>query len=176
MENVLTVRELQESDISHIADYWHDSDPAFQIGMGVDLSKLGDREGLVKGLTKQIATPYEEKRGYAIIWELNGQSIGHCNVTHIVFGEEAKMHLHMWVAVERQKGLGTELVKKSIPYFFNNLKVKTLWCEPYALNPAPNRVLEKVGFEFIKQYRTVPGYICFEQEVKRWRYEVRCKM
>ena len=33
---------------------------------------------------------------------------------------------------------------------------------------APNRVLEKAGFEFVKTDRTVPGPINFEQDVNCW--------
>jgi RimJ/RimL family protein N-acetyltransferase len=60
------------------------------------------------------------------------------------------MHLHLWYPDKRIKGMGVQLVKKSLPYFFNNLHLKTLYCEPYALNPAPNKTLPKVGFEFVK--------------------------
>jgi hypothetical protein len=43
-----------------------------------------------------------------------------------------------------------------------------MYCEPYADNPAPNRVLVKTGFRFIARYRTTPGVINFEQEVNRY--------
>jgi RimJ/RimL family protein N-acetyltransferase len=99
---------------------------------------------------------------------LNDQPIGHCNVNKIIFGEEAYMHLHLWQNNTRQKGMGATLVKKSIPFFFKNLKLKRLYCEPYALNPAPNKTLEKIGFQLVKEYVTVPGYLNFEQPVKRW--------
>jgi RimJ/RimL family protein N-acetyltransferase len=56
----------------------------------------------------------------------------------------------------------------TLPYYFENLKLKKLWCEPYALNIAPNKTLEKAGFHFIKEYTTVPSFICFEQPVKQW--------
>lgn len=78
------------------------------------------------------------------------------------------MHLHLWNTNTRQKGIGTKLVKKSLPFFFNNLKLQTLYCEPYVLNIAPNKTLEKVGFKFDKKYITTPGSINFEQEVNRW--------
>jgi RimJ/RimL family protein N-acetyltransferase len=65
--------------------------------------------------------------------------------------------------------MGVQLVKKSLPYFFNNLHLKTLYCEPYALNPAPNKTLPKVGFEFVKEYITVPGHLNFEQRVCLWQ-------
>jgi hypothetical protein len=43
--------------------------------------------------------------------------------------------------------------------------------EPSAGNSAPNRVLEKLGFAFIRRYRTTPGVIAYEQDVNR--YELR---
>ena len=36
------------------------------------------------------------------------------------------------------------------------------------MNPAPNKTLARVGFEFVKEYVTVPGSINFEQPVNRW--------
>ena len=103
-----------------------------------------------------------------MIWELNGKQIGHSNVTRIEYGEEATMHLHLWKLTHRNKGIGTELVKKSLPFYFSKLKIKKLICEPYALNPSPNRTLRKIGFKLMKNYRTIPGPSNFEQEVNRW--------
>ena len=67
--------------------------------------------------------------------------------------------------------MGRQLVKLSLPFFFNLLHLERIWCEPYALNPAPNRTLEKVGFSFVKRYTTIPGSLNFEQEVNRWVLE-----
>jgi len=69
------------------------------------------------------------------------------------------------------RGMGSQLVKMSLPYYFEKMKLQTLFCQPYALNPAPNRTLEKAGFEFVKKYSTTPGAICFEQEVNLWKME-----
>ncbi len=78
------------------------------------------------------------------------------------------MHLHIWNSEVRKMGLGTQLVKMSLPYFFKNMNLKKLYCEPYALNPAPNNTLKKVGFEFVKEYITIPGFLNFEQQVNLW--------
>lgn len=120
-------------------------------------------------LINQISIPFKEKMSYALIWCLDGKPIGHNNINAIEFGQSAKMHLHLWNTENRQKGIGTFLIKKSLPFFFENLKLKELWCEPYALNPAPNKTLEKIGFEFQKKYTTIPGSINFEQEVNQWK-------
>jgi ribosomal-protein-alanine N-acetyltransferase len=78
------------------------------------------------------------------------------------------MHLHLWNNASRKKGNGTAFVKLTLPYYFENLQLKKLCCEPYALNTAPNKTLKKVGFTFIKKYTTIPGILNFEQEVNLW--------
>lgn len=86
----------------------------------------------------------------------------------ITFGEEAHMHLHLWNSAVRQQGLGAALVKMTLPYFFEKYRLKRLHCEPYALNPAPNKTLEKVGFILIKTHKTIPGSFSFEQDANLW--------
>lgn len=164
----LRIREIQSVDIDSIIHYWLDSDKAYLKGMGVDLSLLPKADEIRNFLENQIKTPIEEKTSYALIWELNNHAIGHCNVNEIDFGNSAKMHLHLWDVSNRKKGIGTELVQKSTDIFFKNLKLKTIICEPYANNEAPNKTLAKCGFEFQKKYITTPGTWNFEQEVCRW--------
>jgi len=167
-ENKLSVRELQKEDIELIIHYWLNSDPDFLTGMGVDLSKIPVWEKWNKMLSEQLQQSYEEKKSYCLIWLADGKAIGHSNVNKIIFGEEAYMHLHIWKAETRKKGWGVTLVKMCLPFFFKNLKLKKICCEPYTFNPAPNKVLKKVGFDFVKHYITTPGWINFEQPVNLW--------
>jgi RimJ/RimL family protein N-acetyltransferase len=171
---MLSVREMQISDIPFFMQYWYSADHAYLHGMGVDVNKMPAPEKLSEMLLTQLNNPIELKTSYCIIWQNNGQPVGHSNTNPTTFGEEAKMHLHLWSSTERKKGMGTELLKMTLPYYFENLKLKTLWCEPYALNMAPNKTLQKAGFKLIKEYITVPGFISFEQPVKQWKmsYEV----
>ncbi|PRY10957.1 RimJ/RimL family protein N-acetyltransferase [Pontibacter ummariensis] len=165
----LSVRELQEQDITPITRYWLSADSTYLKGMGADINKMPTEDEWAAMLLEQLRTPITEKKSYGIIWEVDGQAVGHSNVNKIVFGEEAYMHLHLWNAGTRKQGNGTALIKLTLPYFFHNLKLKTLYCEPYALNPAPNKTLEKVGFAFVDSYVTTPGWINFEQEVNLWK-------
>jgi RimJ/RimL family protein N-acetyltransferase len=166
----LSVKELDQGDITLVADYWSQAEPHHLTGMGVDLSKLPSRDSFVKMLADQLKLPLNLRQSYCTIWLANGQAIGHCNVNKVVFGREAYMHLHLWDAKRRHHGLGASLVRHSLKLFFSRLELEDLYCEPYALNPAPNAVLAKVGFTFVKRYRTVPGYINFEQEVNLWHF------
>lgn len=164
----LSVREIQQSDIEPLSDYWFNSSPEFLIAMGVDLSKMPAREVWKEMLNEQLGRSYEEKKLYCIIWLLDDEPVGHSNVNRILFGEEAYMHLHIWKPANRTKGMGLQFVKMTLPFFFQNMKLKKICCEPYAVNPAPNKTMQKLGFDFIKEYITVPGFINFEQPVKHW--------
>lgn len=156
-------------DIGLVLDYWHNLTKDQLESMGADIKKLPSRQKMFEMLALDMALPFDRKSSYALIWLANRHGIGHSNVNKIIYGKEAYMHLHLWMSDMRLQGTGTELVKMSLPYFFENLKLETLFCEPYALNPAPNKVLEKVGFQFEKEYTTTPGYINFEQPVRRWK-------
>ena len=164
----IVVREIELKDIDLIADYWLKSDPDYWKSLGVDLNKLPIRSDLIKMLTQQINTPYKDKKSFALIVEVDGQQAGHTNINGIDFAQQAYMHLHIWQSDQRRKGIGTEMIKQALPFYFDKFELQELFCQPYAYNPAPNKTLEKLGFKFVKQYTTVPGSLNFEQEVKLW--------
>lgn len=164
----LSVRELTETDLNLITDYWLNANDAFLRGMGVDTTKMPTREEWIKILAEQLSQSFEEKKSYCIIWQADDKPVGHSNVNKIKFGQEAYMHLHLWNTDVRQKGIGTQLVKMTLPLFFENLKLQKLYCEPYSLNKAPNKVVEKAGFTFVKELITTPGWLNFEQPVNLW--------
>ncbi len=164
------VREIEIKDVELIADYWSNANAEYLKGMGADINKLPKRSDFIQMLTNQIQSDYLEKKSYAVIWEMDEKQIGHSNINDIDFGNNANMHLHLWNGSNRKRGLGTEFVKKSLPFYFEKFNLKEIICEPYALNIAPNKTLEKVGFEFVKKYKTIPGSLNFEQEVNQWKF------
>lgn len=166
-----SVREIQPTDIPLVINYWRNSPPSFLEALGVDLSKIPSETELKKMLMTQITTPYEEKQSFCMIWVFENQAVGHSNINKIQFGDHAFMHLHLWDDSIRKKGLGSEFVKLTIPYFFKLFKLKKLFCEPYSKNPAPNKTLARCGFKLIDTYTCVPGSINFEQEVNLWTLE-----
>jgi RimJ/RimL family protein N-acetyltransferase len=78
------------------------------------------------------------------------------------------MHLHNWNHENRGKGLGMKFVQKCIPIFFEKLQLKTLFCQPYALNPGPNKTLKKLGFTLVETSIMKPNPKAFTQEVNTW--------
>jgi RimJ/RimL family protein N-acetyltransferase len=170
---LLSVRELAKEDIKYITEYWLGSDRNFMESLGVDIAKIPNAKEWEQMLMGQLSQPIEQKQSYCLIWVKDNKAVGHSNVNKIIFGKEASMHLHLWRSANRQIGLGYQFVKMSLPWFFKNLKLEKLYSEPYALNPAPHRTLEKLGFQFESEYITTPGWSNFEQPVKRWVLEYK---
>ena len=166
--DLLTVRPALLDDYKSIVDYFLTADEAFLSGMGVDLSKLPERDKWIQMLEADHYLPLEEKQFFYMLWQVDDLPVGHCNINKIIYRQEAHLHLHLWQSHKRVQGLGVQLLTFSLPYFFEKFGLKKLYCEPMAANAAPNRTLQKIGFEFIKSYDTTPGWINRYQTVNRW--------
>jgi [ribosomal protein S5]-alanine N-acetyltransferase len=118
-----------------------------------------------------FAKPLAERQSFYVCWHLDGAPVGHSNVNRLQYGHQAFVHLHLWQAVRRREGLGLMLFRMSIEQYVSRLRLQFIFCEPYAANPAPNRVLQKAGFRFVRTYRTTPGPLNFEQDVNRWELD-----
>ena len=164
----LSVRKPGKDDFALIVDYFLGADAKFLENMGADITKLPKREEWLTLMEKELDKKVDQQSFFYLIWLANKNPVGHSNINKIVFGEEAFMHLHIWSDDTRRKGIGLQLAKQSIPHYFTIFNLKNLYCEPYANNQAPNNVLLKAGFDFVKKYETIPGWINFLQEVNQW--------
>lgn len=166
---MIAARELQSRDAELVVRYFHDATPDFLKGMGVDRNKLPPADEWISMIHSDLEKPFDQKEYFYVIWMYENKPIGHSNINKIKYGQEAYMHLHLWTEDRRARGIGTSLVRLSLPYYFQNFKLNELYCEPYALNPAPNKTLEGIGFKLVKEYETIPGWINFHQPVKQWK-------
>lgn len=166
---MIAVREMEKDEIGLMIRYFLDATPEFLRGMGVDRNLLPAYDTWLNKVESDFDKPMEQREFFYVIWMHEERPIGHSNINKIVFGKEAYMHLHLWKPDKRQQGIGSSLVRLSLPYYFRNFQLKELYCEPHAHNLAPNRTLERTGFQFVEEYETIPGWIQFKQPVKRWR-------
>jgi ribosomal-protein-alanine N-acetyltransferase len=164
----LTVREIQVNEIEKIVDYFVNADIEFLKGMGADKSKLPKKKEWIEKLESEFKKSYAKKEFYYIIWLSDNQAIGHSNINNIEFGKSATMHLHLWNSDKRKSGLGLDFLRLTIPYYFRNFELEKLICEPSSENIGPNKVLNSLGFEFVRTYDTTPGWINFHQTVNRY--------
>jgi len=165
----LDVRPLtSRPDYERVCDYFLTADPAYLRGMGVDATKLLPRDEWLARPLADHERPDRDKQLCYVGWYVDDELVGHSSINKIVYGVEAYIHLHLWRAESRRAGAGTELFRRSANYFRRRFELARLYCEPWAENPAPNRVLAKLGFRLDKRYRTVPGLNHFEQDVNRY--------
>lgn len=161
-----------EADYERMIDYFHGADDDSLRAMGVERGRLPSREIWLARLLPDLGRPPREKLSSHLAWYLDDQAVGHSSANKIVFGESAYLHLHLWNAGLRHAGLGLTFFNSSVRHFATELALRQVVCEPYAENQAPNRILEKAGFRFVRRYRTTPGPLNFEQDVNRWELEI----
>jgi RimJ/RimL family protein N-acetyltransferase len=94
--------------------------------------------------------------------------VGWSNVDQINFGRQAFMHLHIADPNDRASGFGAHCVILAVRHFFQVLGLERIYCEPNALNVAPNRTLQRAGFRYEFSHMATPGQLNFEQATTRW--------
>jgi RimJ/RimL family protein N-acetyltransferase len=87
---------------------------------------------------------------------LAGELVGHSSINKIQWGQQACAHLHLWRSELRRAGIGTEFFRRSVSVYFSRFGLRVVAVEPHAENPAPNRVLKRLEFRFIRRYRVRP--------------------
>ena len=87
---------------------------------------------------------------WAVVLQSNGQFLGWCGLR---YSDELRgvdlgfrLHRHSW-----GQGYATEAARACVEYGFAQLDLKTIWGRAMLANVASIRVLEKVGFTFVKQ-------------------------
>ena len=166
-----TVREMLNSEVEIIIDYFRAASPEFLEMLGVDPSRLPTPDGWRERFQRGSAGPIEQRSWLVLIWLLDDRPVGFSSSDKITYGEQANMHLHVTDPERRNGGIGAECVRRSADIYFDRLKLKRLFCEPNAFNVAPNRALQKAGFKYLKTHMTVPGALNYHQAVTRWVIE-----
>ena len=137
-------------DVPRIVSYVVDSSPADRERLG--MTNVPARETLTESLLEACAAPEASARSFYLIWEIDGLPVGFASLKAIVPGEHGGMHLHMWDAELRGRGFGAALFCRSALDFHDRFRLKSIVCEPRAANPAPNRMLRRIGFPLVETY------------------------
>lgn len=162
------VRPMELAEVDVLIDYFHQATPEHLELLGVDPTRLPDREAWRRRYEQDFAQAIEARRSFLVLWQLDGATLGFSTVDKIRFGEEAYMHLHVVQAAARAAGYGSAAVRQSVDLYFEVLRLKRLFCQPNAFNVAPNRALQRAGFKYLRTYNTVPGPLNYHQAVTQW--------
>jgi RimJ/RimL family protein N-acetyltransferase len=161
--------QLPEVDI--VIDYFHDASDNHLDRLGVDRALLPARTAWREFFAYDSARPVPQRRTFWLAWELDHEIVGFSSADQIAFGEQAFMHLHILESDHRRSGLGVQFVRQSATIYFRALELQRLFSQPNALNVAPNRTLQRAGFQYVLSEHTIPGPINFPQVVTRWVLE-----
>lgn len=148
----LEVRPLRAEEAGRVAAYFHGAGAADLARMGVDPRKLPEAQAWERRLAETVRAGPASGSFYQA-WLVDGELVGHAAVKDLVHGAHAAIHLHMWSAPHRGRGLGAGLFCRSVVDAHERLALRALVCEPSAGNPPPNRMLAKVGFPLVRTYR-----------------------
>jgi RimJ/RimL family protein N-acetyltransferase len=163
-----TVREMRPDEMHLRIEYFHAASDAQLRTLGVDRARLPSPEVWQETYVADQSRPLQERSGYSLVWELDDAVVGFSSADRITFGQEAHMHLHILDADRRRRGLGTRFVRLSATEYFDVLELERLYCEPNALNVAPNRTLQRAGFRYDLSHQCTPGPLNFPQVTTRW--------
>jgi RimJ/RimL family protein N-acetyltransferase len=167
----ITVREMRPDEVHIRIDYFHRASDADLLVLGVDRARLPSPRAWQESYEEDHSRSLEERSGYALLWMLDHVVVGFSTADEIVLGQEARMHLHIVDANRRRRGLGTQFVRLSAKEYFAVFDLQRLFCEPNALNVAPNRTLQRAGFRYVLSRECTPSPINFPQVTTRWVLE-----
>ena len=124
---MLTVRPFEsEIEYERMIEYFLGGGEAFLLGMGVDPAKLPEREVWLQATLADGARSDAEKERFYLAWLHDSEQIGHSSISHIQLLEVAHVHLHLWRSKLRRNGLGTELLARSLDFYFERFALKTI--------------------------------------------------
>jgi RimJ/RimL family protein N-acetyltransferase len=168
---VFEVRELDPADIDVRIDYFHGASDDHLGRLGVDRALLPDRAAWRASYAADHARPLRERETYVVRWDLGGILVGFSSMTHIEYGDQGFLHLHVLDPERRGIGLGRSFVRESADLYIDRFELRRVLSEPNAFNVAPNRALQAAGFRYQYTHETVPGPWNLHQPVTRWLYE-----
>ncbi len=166
-----TVRPMDLTEVKLIIDYFHDASNEHLARLGVDPKRLPDRASWETHYARDYAKPVESRKSFLVVWEAEEGPFGFSTVDKIVYGQEAYMHLHIIKPELRRSGYGAQCVRQSARLYFETFRLQRLFCEPNAFNVAPNRTLQRAGFQYVMTHETIPGPLNHRQAVTRWMLE-----
>jgi RimJ/RimL family protein N-acetyltransferase len=141
------LRDLAPDDLDAYVEYWHRPDNPALSALSVDPRKVYSakkmREMLALTIANNAALPRSQMSTVAIVYA--GRTVGVHELTHLVPGDSAVMHAHIWDPSLRGRGIGLISYVKAMRLYFERFGLRTIRFETPKVNSAANRIKEKLG-------------------------------
>ncbi len=149
--NLISVRELTESDIPIMMNYWFRSPPGFIESMGVDPAKMPSESEMEAGMRARMqasrALPKPNSSGVAIVYD--GKFIGQHSVNQLTEDGSAIFHAHIFSPEFRGRGIGMHSYPKACRFFMDRFNLKRILFKTPLQNTGSIRVKEKLGLRCV---------------------------
>jgi RimJ/RimL family protein N-acetyltransferase len=149
--DAVSVRDVRESDIPMILNYWFRSPPGYLEEMGVDPAKMPTEAGMEKMLREKVDENKKlpSSKLSAVIICYDGQAIGMHTINQLVEGDHGIFHAHICNPEFRRRGLGMLSYPKACRIFIDRFNLKRIVFKTPVGNIGPIRVKEKLGIRQI---------------------------
>jgi hypothetical protein len=139
--NQLMIRDLSESDIPLVLDYWFRSPPGFIESMGVDLKKLPQESEMALNLTEKCRenAKLPTSKLNALVITYQGQPIGVHTLFPFTEGDFGIFHAHIWKPEMRQRGLAKYTYPRACLEFINRFNLKRILFKTRSRTLGPSR-------------------------------------
>lgn len=143
----VALRDLVESDIPLVLDYWFRSPPGYVESMGADPRKLPSESewgrSLLERCRHNLSLP--ESKATVLVITHDGAPIGMHTLFPVTEGDSAIFHAHVWRPEFRGRGLGMITYPQACEIFMRRFDLKKLLFKTPLQNPGAIRVKEKLG-------------------------------
>jgi len=147
----ISVRDLAESDVPFVLDYWFRSPAGFVEGMGVDLRKMPTEAEMKAGLTARIQENEKlaSSKLSAVAITYDGRPIGIHTIFPVTEGDFGIFHAHIFDPEFRRRGVGLLSYPKACRVFFERFNLKKILFKTPLQNGGAIRVKEKLGIRVV---------------------------
>ena len=91
----LTVREMMDTEVDLIIDYFYNATPEYLETLGVDPTRLPPAQAWRDRLCREGELAFDQRSVVPVIWLSDDRPVGFSTADKIRYGEQANMHLHV---------------------------------------------------------------------------------
>ena len=148
---MISIRDLQPSDVPNITDYWFRSPPGFIEAMGVDRSKFPSEHDFIASLESKICSSRSAPQPTAGVLAIvrDEDLVGFHTLNPIEKGDHGVFHAHIIRSKFRGQGICMTSYPLACHKFIHRFDLKRILFKTPIQNIGAIRVKEKLGIPSI---------------------------
>jgi hypothetical protein len=162
----IVFRDLMETDIETIVDYWHGSDPGFLQSLGADLSKLTSRSATRERLSLTLNRGPEAHRAYFVIAS-ERELLAYTNL-NFRSTTDACAHFHVLKRTSKVKATAYVVFPDVMRAFFSLFPLERIEMQTLPENRNIDQLLQRFGLQPRRAFMTQPDGFARPGELNIW--------